>query len=135
MTFRTRRVGLAVGLAAAVVALNMVGVLRYPGGPLRDPSDDGPLWLDLRPADRGSSTVGNTQPSDWAIGGRSYDFGLLTVTHPRAGEARVEHPDPADGAVEAPLGPRPGFRQGSMLHAGKLLEAHVFDPQPSPFVQ
>jgi len=102
MTLRTRRIALlAVGLVVAGLALNIVGVLRYPGGPLRDPSDDGPLWLDTRPSDQGSNTVGNSLPSDWAIAGRSYDFGLLTIHNPTNYSATLE--------VVTPLDPTPGL--------------------------
>src|SRR4029077_2731880 len=38
----------------SLLALNVLGVLRYPGGPLREASADGILWLDTRPADEGS---------------------------------------------------------------------------------
>jgi hypothetical protein len=46
---------LIVGVAAA---LNMTGLLRYPGGPLREPSADGAFWLDVRPPDQGETRVG-----------------------------------------------------------------------------
>jgi hypothetical protein len=92
---RQVRLGLA-GLAAAVLALNVVGFLRYPGGPLRDPSDDGPLWLDLRPADQGSVTVGNTQPSAWAIAGHAFYFGLLSLHNPTDLDATLEAVTPLD---------------------------------------
>jgi hypothetical protein len=38
----------------------MIGILRYPGGPLREPSADGLVWLDTRPADQGTNSVGIT---------------------------------------------------------------------------
>ena len=60
-----RRVGL--GLAAFVVVavvLNVAGVLRYPGGPLREPSADAVLWLDIRPPDQGSNRVGLSARSE-----------------------------------------------------------------------
>lgn len=96
MTKRQRTwIGLA-GLAAVLVGLNVVGVLRYPGGPLRDPSDDGALWLDLRPADQGSVLVGNSQPSDWALAGRTYDFGLLTIHNATSYSATIESVTPVD---------------------------------------
>jgi hypothetical protein len=96
-TPRSRQIvlGLAAFVAAAVV-LNVVGLLRYPGGPLRDPSDDGPLLLDIRPADQGSNTVGNSLPSDWAIAGRSYDYGVLTIHNPTPFTATVEAVTPLD---------------------------------------
>jgi hypothetical protein len=101
-THRSRQIVLGlVALVAAVVVLNVVGLLRYPGGPLRDPSDDGPLLLDMRPADQGSDAVGNSQPSDWAIAGQSYDFGVLTIHNPTPFTATVE--------AVTPLDPTPGL--------------------------
>jgi hypothetical protein len=43
-----RRLVLGLALALVVVlALNVVGLLRYPGGPLKQPLDGSVLWLDL----------------------------------------------------------------------------------------
>jgi hypothetical protein len=47
-----------VGLLIALVALNVAGLLRYPGGPLRQPSIDAWLWLDIRAADQVMNYVG-----------------------------------------------------------------------------
>lgn len=58
---RVRRKHIAlgvVGLLIALVALNVAGLLRYPGGPLRQPSTDAWLWLDVRAADQGMNYVG-----------------------------------------------------------------------------
>lgn len=97
MTLRTRRIALiAAGLVIAALALNIVGVLRYPGGPLREPSADGPLWLDMRPSDQGSNTVGNSLPSDWAVAGRSYQFGVLTIHNSTSMSATIEAVTPLD---------------------------------------
>lgn len=113
MTHGRRRVVLGgLTLAVAVIALNIAGVLRYPGGPLREPSADGPLLLDIRPADQGSITVGNSQPSDWAVAGRPYDFGLLTIHNPTSFDVVIEAVtpiDPTTGLVlEAVYVQRPG---------------------------
>ena len=102
MTTRRKGVWFAAGLVAGLAALNAVGVLRYPGGPLREQSADGLLWLDIRPADQGSSRVSNSQPSDWAITGRSYFYGLLTIRNATPFTATLESVtpvDPTDGLV------------------------------------
>lgn len=47
---------LLVALGAAL-ALNVVGLMRYPGGPLRGPSADGWFLLDTRPSNQGTSLI------------------------------------------------------------------------------
>ena len=59
MTRRRVAIGVA-SIAVLLVALNVAGLLRYPGGPLREPNADGLFWLDTRPPDQGSNTVGVT---------------------------------------------------------------------------
>ncbi len=59
MTRRRVAIGLVIAVVV-VVTLNVTGLLRYPGGPLREPDADGVLWLDTRPADQGSSEIGIT---------------------------------------------------------------------------
>jgi len=112
-------------IALVVIGLNVAGVLRYPGGPLRDPSADGPLWLDLRPADQGGIEVGS-EPSDMSAAGRPIYFGTLALSNPWPYPARIEAITPVDptaglvidhvwlgrpadvGAVAMGLGPEPG---------------------------
>lgn len=102
MTLGTRRIGLIVaGLAVAGVALNVVGVIRYPGGPLRELSADGPLWLDTRPADQGSNAIGNSLPSDWAVAGQTYVLGTLVIHNATGFSATIE--------AVTPLDPTPGL--------------------------
>ncbi len=36
----------------AVLVLNLTGLLRYPGGPMREGTANGILWLDTKPADQ-----------------------------------------------------------------------------------
>jgi hypothetical protein len=53
-----RRVAIGLALTAVLLfAMNATGLLRYPGGPLREPGADGLLWLDTRPADQGNNQV------------------------------------------------------------------------------
>jgi hypothetical protein len=61
-----RTLVIAGAIVIGALALNATGLVRYPGGPLREQSADGILWLDTRPADQGSNTVGNTPDADWA---------------------------------------------------------------------
>jgi hypothetical protein len=109
-------------LFVAVLVLNVLGVLRYPGGPLREPSADGPLWLDIRPADQGSSLVSNSQPSDWAIAGRSYYYGQLAIRNETALSAVIEAVTPIDPTpelvVEAIYIQRPGAPRGEVTAFG-----------------
>jgi hypothetical protein len=63
MNRRRAVLGLA-AIVATIIGLNVVGILRYPGGPLREPSADGPLWLDIRPANQGTNQVGITSAAN-----------------------------------------------------------------------
>jgi hypothetical protein len=56
------------GLAAivALVILNLVGIARYPGGPLRESKDGGVLWLDAWPSEWGGNVTSNSAAADWA---------------------------------------------------------------------
>jgi hypothetical protein len=59
---RIGRLGRLIIVVVAVVtialATNVVGLVRYPGGPLREMSADGPLWLDTRPLDEDQGLQG-----------------------------------------------------------------------------
>lgn len=92
-----RRIGvIAIVVVVALAALNVAGLVRYPGGPLRDRSDDGLFWLDLRPSDQGSSTVGFGPDADWATVGRSIYNGDVTLRNPWPWAATVEAVTPID---------------------------------------
>jgi hypothetical protein len=56
----SRRTGLvsAALIAALLIAGNVAGLVRYPGGPLVVANADWPLWLDHRAADQGYNKVG-----------------------------------------------------------------------------
>jgi hypothetical protein len=84
-----RLLGIVIIGLLAVLGLNVAGLLRYPGGPLREPSDDGALWLDLRPANQGYSSVGN-DPTDWAVTGAPLYFGTVTLVDSWPVDATVE---------------------------------------------
>ena len=72
----------------AVILLNVVGMLRYPGGPLRSSVIDDPLWLDLTPAGEGWS-VGSS-PSTWSAIGKAIYLGADELTNPLPWAAAVE---------------------------------------------
>ena len=59
---RIGRLGRLVLVLAMVVAIalaaNVAGLLRYPGGPLREVNADGPLWLDMRSAGQNQAIQG-----------------------------------------------------------------------------
>ena len=60
-TGRRAKLVLAVGVAVLVLlGANVAGMLRYPGGPLRESNADGWFWLDTRPADQGNNREGFT---------------------------------------------------------------------------
>jgi hypothetical protein len=84
------------GAALLLVVLNVVGVARYPGGPLREPNADGPLWLDIRPADQGSSGGGNWEPADWAQAGLPVWDGELDLHNTAPWPVTVETITPID---------------------------------------
>jgi hypothetical protein len=97
-----KKIMLAIGIAVSIaLILNVAGVLRYPGGPLREGNADGILWLDVRPADQGSSSSGNTAEADWA------QTGIDLVES----EVRLGNPWPLAATIEAitPVTPTPGF--------------------------
>lgn len=92
-----RRIGvIAIVVVVALAALNVAGMVRYPGGPLRDRSDDGPLWLDLRPSDQGSIIDGFGPDAEWARVGGSIYLSDLTLRNPWEWVATVEAVTPID---------------------------------------
>jgi hypothetical protein len=93
---RQRVVRSAAVVVLAILALNVVGLLRYPGGPLREEGIDAPLWLDIPAGNQGSSAVGFRQPNDWALAGRPLYYGLLTLHNPWPWAATVEAITPID---------------------------------------
>jgi hypothetical protein len=91
-----RRV-IVIGGAAVVVAalvLNVLGVLPYPGGPLREDNADGPLWLDARPADQGNNSVGSTPDADWALTNKDFAVGSMMLENPWPFAATIESIEP-----------------------------------------
>lgn len=119
---RVRRgVLVAAGIAVVLVALNVAGYVRYPGGPLRDSIDSGPLWLDLGPGIQGSDSYGNT-PADWAHAGAMLFFDGLVLHNGGPWPATVEAVtpvDPSDGlAVQAVYVARPTTMVSSQMGWG-----------------
>jgi hypothetical protein len=78
-----------------LVGLNVVGLVRYPGGPLRDGSANGMLALDIRPAGQGYSQVGNV-PTDWARVGHPLYFGMVHIYNASPVTATIEAVTPLD---------------------------------------
>ncbi len=89
-SLRTRIVVILV----AVVLLNVIGMVRYPGGPLRPGVSDDPLWLDLTPS--GERWSVGTQPSEWSAVGRTIYIGADPLTNPWPWAATVEGITPMD---------------------------------------
>lgn len=131
----------AVAVAVVVVVvLNVIGVLRYPGGSLREPDADGPLWLDTRPADAGTGKVGITSRAGVEAGTPIYTgIGInnnspLPVTVERIRlvgaapglrlvDVRMALPDTSGGMAGAILGTSPDI-------AGLRLDAD-YGPLPA----
>jgi hypothetical protein len=91
-----RRIAVAAMCALAVLlVLNVVGVARYPGGPMRQDGADGPLWLDTWPSDWGNSPVGNTPEADWATTDTDLVFSTAWLTNRGAWPVTVERIIPA----------------------------------------
>ena len=81
-------------ILVAVVLLNVIGMVRYPGGPLRPGVSDDPLWLDLTPPGEGWSV--GTQASEWSAVGRTIYIGADPLTNPWPWAATVEAITPMD---------------------------------------
>ena len=84
-------------VAALVLALewNVLGVLRYPGGPLREASADGMFALDIRPANQGAVIAGDV-PGFWHPIDGPLQYGLLTLSNPSGFSATIEAITPVD---------------------------------------
>jgi hypothetical protein len=92
-----RLASVAGAVVVMVVVLNVIGIARYPGGPLREPDADGPLWLDAPPpADQGSSTVGNTPDADWATTDTDMVFTILNLEDSWPWPATIESVTPVN---------------------------------------
>lgn len=87
------RVRILVVIIAAVL-LNVVGMLRYPGGPLRPGVSNDPLWLDLTPP--GDHWSVGTQASEWSAVGKTIYIGGDPLTNPWPWAATVEAITPLD---------------------------------------
>ena len=94
---RPRRIGSGAALAlGALLILNVAGVLPYPGGPMREFTADGPLWLDTKPADQqGGFEIVMPQAAGLTI----HEVFVTTVFLQNAGpwEATLERVDLVDG--------------------------------------
>jgi len=112
--------GLIVAIAIAI-GLNVLGILRYPGGPLRESSADGFLWLDVRPADQGSNAVGDVAGS-WHAVDVPLQFGILTVSNPSSFSATIDAITPIDATpglvIDAVYVMRPDMPRGEVLAWG-----------------
>lgn len=78
----------------AVILLNVIGMVRYPGGPLRPGVSNDPLWLDLTPAGDGWSV--GTEASPWSAVGKTIYIGADPLTNPWPWAATVEAITPMD---------------------------------------
>lgn len=87
------RVRIVVVIVAALL-LNVVGMLRYPGGPLRPRVSDDPLWLDLTAA--GNHFTVGTQASEQSAVGKTIYVGGDPLTNPWLWPATVEAITPLD---------------------------------------
>ncbi len=87
MNRRRAILGFAAVMVVAV-ALNTIGILRYPGGPLREPSADGLMWLDTRPPDQGTNSVGITSAAGLEQGSPVYTG--ISLRNASSWPARVE---------------------------------------------
>jgi hypothetical protein len=121
-----RLLAASVVVALILAALNVTGLARYPGGPLREANADGPLWLDIRPSDQGSSSVGNDEPADWAKVGVPLYFGLLMLRNPWPWNATVE--------AITPVSPTPGLILDAVYVSRpgvSIGDPTVLGPEPS----
>lgn len=129
---------LVVAFVAALV-LNVGGLLRYPGGPLREPSADGLFWLDTRPSDQGTSSVGAGSSAGLTAGELIYTGISLrnTWSYPAAIESiSLVDATPGLRLVDVRLA-RPGTRggfAGLLAGSGPAIDdlRLVTDYQPLP---
>jgi hypothetical protein len=92
-----RRVAAVAAIAVALlVVLNVTGVMRYPGGPLRQAGVDAPLWLDVWPSGWGNSPVGNTADADWATPDTDLIWSNASLANDSPWPATVESIEPLD---------------------------------------
>jgi hypothetical protein len=77
-------IAIVVSVVGVLLILNLAGILRYPGGPLREPNADGILWLDTRPPDQGNIEVGMTPAAGAQPGVAMYTSTLLRNEWPWA---------------------------------------------------
>ena len=95
-----RFVAISAAVLLAALTLNVVGVLRYPGGPLRD-ATDAPLWLDLPMGNVSSSRVDLGQAADRDLLGTAVYYGVPNLTNTWPLSATIE--------AITPLEPKPGL--------------------------
>jgi hypothetical protein len=94
-----RALVIAGAIVIVALALNVAGLIRYPGGPLREPSADAILWLDIRPADQGQIINGGHGPVDTDL-----VFSGLWLSNPWPWAATVEAITPIDVSGELVAG-------------------------------
>jgi hypothetical protein len=137
-----RRALIALGAIVIVaLALNVAGIIRYPGGPLREPSADGILWLDIRPADQGGITNGNGPDADWARTDTDLVFTSLWVSNPSPWSVTVEAITPIDVSGELVVGEvfasrRPQAEEqlvqyGPLTAEGRAVLGRDYSPLPA----
>lgn len=110
----------AAGIAALLV-LNVAGIARFPGGPLREWKDGGVLWLDVRPSDWGSSGDFNAPEAEWAQANADYEYTSALATNDWPWAVEVERITPmttsGDLAVAETRLIRPDRAEDSVLNA------------------
>jgi hypothetical protein len=136
------RRALVVAGAIIIVALvlNFVGMVRYPGGPLRGPSADGILWLDIRPADQGQVINGNDPSADWARTDTDLVFTGLWLSNPSPWAVTVEAITPIEISPELVVGEvlvlRPQAEEqlvqyGPLTAEGRAVLGRDYSPLPA----
>ncbi len=111
-------VGALTTITAALV-LNVAGLARFPGGPLREWKDGGVLWLDMWPSDWGNNSGGNTPEADWAVPGTDLVYASDLSPNDWPWPVEVERITPVDASgnlvIAPPLLLRPGGPRASDL--------------------
>ena len=125
-------------VVAFVLAANVAGLLRYPGGPLRELTADGPLWLDTRSAGQSQAIQGFGSSAGIPFGQPLYTGIFLHNQSPwPATIERISLIDPTPGLALADVGLALPGSSGTLAGLifgdhSDIAEPEDYGPLPAP---